>query len=344
MKKNSNGKPVLVLGMLGRLGDIIAAEPAFRTLRAMYPERHFIWITSRAFSGVLRKAPYLDEIIEVADKEEYLTCRDAMPADAVIYEFNMGNKRNSNIPSHPGVIPAPYKTDAIKLLHCFTRPYGLQCQDETPQFYLDPESPMPELPDKYVVFHCTSNSKHRQWQQGKWNQLAKKCIDAGFHVVEIGIVPVVNLKSDKVIHQNGVVDLHIAAKIIRGSVCFIGMESGFGHMANSLGTPGVIITGKKRDDLPEYNLYTGNYSEYGTLGNLVRFYGQFPDAVPVQTVWEITERTLLGEPLSYDECTIYCLREQLKKLKSRWSFRLTEPFYSLQSRFCLTLMRNRRKR
>jgi len=311
-------RKLLIVCMPGRLGDIVATEPAFRRLREMYPDRRFIWYTKKNFAGIFRSAPFPDETVTFDSSEEYFRSKADFPPDALVYEFNLRPPRTASPDTRRKAKPANFK----KLLHNFITGTGIVLADETPRFYIDEAAETPELPEKYAVFHCSSNGKHRQWQTAKWNAVAEHVIRQGFKVVELGIVPVLTSKDPDIIRLTGRADIHAAAKIIRKASLFVGVESGFAHIANAVGTFGIIVTGKLRN-YPEYNLYTGNFAEGGRC-NLAGFYNEFPDRLPADVVTHLITEALENRPQSYDACRRYCLTRQVEFLQSRWYVRAAD--------------------
>lgn len=81
--------PLLTVCQLGRMGDIVAAEPAYRFLHRQYPERKFRWYTRPQYLELLKFAPFLDETVPVASLEEYLNLKAQLPGGTVSYEFNV---------------------------------------------------------------------------------------------------------------------------------------------------------------------------------------------------------------------------------------------------------------
>ena len=80
--------PLLTVCQLGRLGDIVATEPAYRFLHEHHPERRFRWYTRPQYVELLEFAPFIDEVVPVADAGEYLKLKAELPAGTLSYEFN----------------------------------------------------------------------------------------------------------------------------------------------------------------------------------------------------------------------------------------------------------------
>ena len=296
--------PLLTVCQLGRLGDIVAMEPAYRFLHERHPDRRFRWYTRPQYAELLRFAPFVDEIVTISDADEYRKRKAELPPGTLSWEFNF----------HTPGTPKPRQVRTFpSLLRQFSEAAGLEVPDETPRFYFDPEAAPPPLPDDYVVLHCASRGKNRQWPAGKWRRLAEFLLDSGRNVVEIGMEPVLDIDSPRFVNLTGQIQLQTAARIIADAACFIGVESGFGHIANAVGVFGIIITGKLRRH-PEYVTYSGRYG-HGIDCNLVRLYDLPAARVPFELVRNAAARFLSGAPMSAAECDRLCLIHQIRSMR-----------------------------
>lgn len=327
--------PLLTVCQLGRMGDIVAMEPAFRYLHEQHPDRKFRWYTREPYVELLGFAPYVDEVVTVGGAEEYLERKAELPKGTISYEFNFRDPR----------LPRSGKTGAagpyLSLLAQFSREAGLEVPDETPVFHFNPEAAAPPLPAEYAVFHCASQGKSRQWPEKNWRELAEQFFASGCPVVEIGMEPVLRLKHPLYVDQTGRISLQTAARIIAGAKVFVGVESGFGHIANATGVFGIIITGKLRK-YPDYVTYSGRFRR-GEGCNLVRFYDLASHRVPPELVREVAGRFLAGNPMSGAECDRYCLVEQIRRLRRNPGVRISELVFEPYSRLKNVLAVHRRK-
>lgn len=327
--------PLLTVCLLGRMGDIVAMEPAFRYLHERHPDRKFRWYTREPYRELLEFAPFIDEVVTVSGEEEYLARKAELPEGTISYEFNFRD------PHAPRGAKPEADGPSRSLLAQFSEAAGLTVPDDTPVFHFDPAVAAPELPAEYVVFHCTSQGRSRQWLVENWRALAEQFFAAGCHVVEIGMEPVLQLRHPLFIDLSGRMRLQVAARVIAGAKGFVGVESGFGHIANATGVFGIIITGRLRH-FPEYNHYSGRYLR-GEGCNLVRLYDQPAYRVPPALVREVAARFLAGNPMSAAECGHFCLTEQINALRRNFGVRFTEMFCSPYYRLKNALAIHRRK-
>ena len=75
--------PLLTVCLLGRMGDIVAMEPAFRYLHERHPDRKFRWYTREPYRELLEFAPFIDEVVTVSGEEEYLARKAELPEGTI---------------------------------------------------------------------------------------------------------------------------------------------------------------------------------------------------------------------------------------------------------------------
>ena len=301
---------LLTVCQLGRLGDIVATEPAYRFLHERYPERRFRWYTRGQYVELLENAPFIDEVVTVENAAEYLERKAELPAGTLSFEFNFNDPRVPRAKRKKREMPKVFPS----LLRQFSEAAGLNdVPDETPRFHFDPAIAAPALPAGYLVFHCASQGRSRQWPQENWRRLAEFCFARRCSVVEIGMEPMLESDSPYYVNLTGRQSLQRMARVIAGARLFVGVESGFGHIANATGVFGIILTGKLRS-YPEYVTYSGRFRA-GEKCNLVRFYGLPAGRLPYPVVEQVVERFLNGTPMSFAECDHFCLTGQIKLMR-----------------------------
>lgn len=309
---------LLTVCELGRLGDIVASEPIYRYLKGAYPGRKLRWYTKPDYAELLKYSPAVDEVVQVNSAEEYFALKKKFPPGTISCELNFRDPSRSRVRSSGRRGPAGFAS----LMEQFASAAGLSVPDETPQFHFRPGLKADDLPERYAVFHCCSNSRSRQWPRKHWLALARMFLDAGWHLAEVGIYPFLRLNHSHFIDRTGKQDLQYVAKLIDRARLLVGVESGFGHIANATGTFAVIITGKLHN-CPDYIPYSGRFRR-GEGENPVRFYDVPSEELPLEIAQEIIRRYLAGKPMSFDECRCFCLTEQVKRLHRAWSHRLKE--------------------
>jgi ADP-heptose:LPS heptosyltransferase len=102
------------------------------------------------------------------------------------------------------------------------------------------------LPNRFVTFHARSEQTVRDWVDERWFTLAEKIFtELNIPLVEVGLVTCMPSKPNPSpsIDLCGQLSLLETAEVIRRSELFIGIDSGPAHLANAVGTPGIILLG-----------------------------------------------------------------------------------------------------
>jgi heptosyltransferase III len=113
----------------------------------------------------------------------------------------------------------------------------------------------------YVVFHTRSGEAERDWRQDGFHYLAKRLWEERKMMSTF-----IGGREDKstldmepdFIDFRGRLTLMETACLIRDADVFVGLDSGPAHLANAVGTPGVIISGAYRG-IPFKSPFNGDY-------------------------------------------------------------------------------------
>lgn len=249
------------------LGDIIACEPIVRYLKKQYSGCKITWICKKNASAVVKYNSDLEGVVEVGCLGESMCLIEELKKDVhniiVDCHFNgrycgVTDKIHRNL-INPQINEHTYYNYGPLLMN-FSLTAGLPPLRDAPQFHFNPLlQKFEQIDGKYVVFHCKSSENSRDWSLDKWNVLAEKIISEGYYVIEVGLEPQITLKNEKYFDFTKVHDVQKIGKIIENAFCFIGIDSAFAHLANCVGTYGILIFGKYRSfDRPM--AYTGDYS------------------------------------------------------------------------------------
>ncbi|HEX8460371.1 MAG TPA: glycosyltransferase family 9 protein, partial [Segetibacter sp.] len=141
------------------------------------------------------------------------------------------------------------------LLQAFSYSAGLPELNAAPTFFINPAKRHEGLPKNYLVFHTQSNFYLKDWQPEKWETLAVTLNEMGFYVVEVGLNQQIKKAGPKYIDFTGKQSLQVIANIIKEAAFFIGVDSGFAHMANALKKDGLVMIGHYRKDEFDFNYY-----------------------------------------------------------------------------------------
>lgn len=261
-------EPCVVIIRSGRIGDIVACEPVIRYAKKLYPVHKVAWVVRKIYKSALACHPDLDFIVDyeatkIRDILEFLhenATRFPMinlnPSRTYCFLSRQGLTTKSN-PDSQG-----YKHHNFgSLLEGFSRAAGLPPLTDTPRFYIPADVSIPVVPKPYVTFHCSSEDKSKNWPLDNWKKLYEYFISRGIRVVEVGNKPLLNYISPHYFKIEGADTLLQCAKLINDSSFFVGLDSGFSHIANALQVNGLVILGKLAGCSWDRLLFTGPYRE-----------------------------------------------------------------------------------
>lgn len=248
------------------MGDVIACEPIARKLKKHVPNSWVTWIVKWEYSEIVKYNPFVNDVFGVSCLGEASDFCDSLKGrnNVVINCHFNGRKCVKTNRIHKNYINPMINGSTYynygALLESFSLTAGMQKISDAPLFHENVEAKNPiKDGNKYIVFHCKSSEKCRDWQSEKWNELACKMMKVGYTVVEIGLEPVVSNTSQKFIDCTRIRDIQIIAQIIKDAELFIGGDSGFAHLANCYKKNAVLLLGKyKNFDKPMP--YTGYYA------------------------------------------------------------------------------------
>lgn len=270
------GQQLVAIIRTEHFGDIVAAEPISRYVRSLYPNAHVVWFVKGVFQELVQNNPNINEV----HQEFCVTERKVLLQTGVFDEVLELQFRNNNhclkcqtftdnpVAMRRGIDVFTYLNFG-NLLEIFAKTSGLIPVDQSfpgddqPVLYLQ-ESHRARvdalnLQRPYVVLHTQSNYAPKDWPKEKWEKLIdwlSKSYD--YEIIEIG------LKSDVVVrtpvYRNlcGQLSILETAEVIRRADYFIGLDSGPSHLANAVGTKGIILMGAL-NNFSTYNPYSGSY-------------------------------------------------------------------------------------
>lgn len=263
-------RKVVAIILTQQFGDIVAGEPITRQIRQKHPDDYILWIVKPVFSELLENNPNLDEILEefCANQRRLLINSDVF--DTV---YNLQFRNNSYCPVCQVYVENPL-ADARditiqnyyfqgNLLTVQQKIAGLPTDDLPPQLFIKENNRARIdsllLPDKFLVVHCQSAQNSRNWDNTKWEALINYLLEkTDFHIVEIGLSSDLNVNSSRYINLCGKLTLLETGEVIRRAKLFIGIDSGPAHLANAVGTSGLVMIGKL-ENFVNHIPYSGRY-------------------------------------------------------------------------------------
>lgn len=274
----------IFLSLIQHMGDIIACEPAARLIKRLHKGATLTWVVSHRYAELVRYNPAVDAVMEVACLGDWVKTKPHLTD--TIYDLNVNHNVCINCcglqlhKSGPGTeVTCNNWYDFGPLLPTFLQGAGLPPVSDAPVFWRKPSGiaiATDLLGRPYVVIQPASNDVKRNWEQSKWQQLCDWLRALGYQVVEVGL-EASGIQGVRYFKSR---DFHDIACLISGAAAFIGVDSGFAHMANAYRIKSVLIFGKFRH-WTHYFPYTGFFE---TGARIVRAGEQEAAFVPVEAV------------------------------------------------------------
>jgi heptosyltransferase III len=263
-------KKIVAISLIEHIGDIIASEPISREIKKKHPDSLIIWFVRKPYFELLKYNPNVQKVFFVNCLTTWIKIYRNYKFDKV-YDLHF-NGRSCKICQIP--LFKSNSNDLINGTNYFN--YGgllkavclhnkIEISDHYPQLYVPgniltkSDRLIPTEP--FIAIHCKSNEAIKDWENEKWEGLVDQLInDFNYHIVELGSHSNIKYLSGNFHSQCGKISLLETASIIKSASIFIGIDSGPAHMANALGTPGIILLGEYNFGMKNYNPFSGNYS------------------------------------------------------------------------------------
>jgi ADP-heptose:LPS heptosyltransferase len=263
------GRRKTAIVLIEHMGDIVACEPVSRYLRDKDPESHITWVVREEYRQLVENNPNIDEVLTVDCLTEWSLLARSGLYDEII-DLHINNRdcprcavRFKKWTTAPEITLENYY-DHGPLLSTFSRCAGLPPLKEAPRVYI-PDFVREKvdclcLPEKFIVLHCTSNEYERDWAEEKWKEWIRRLEHVwDGALVEVGAkASLAGYGGAGVIDLCGDVSILESAEIIRRASAFVGVDSGPAHLANAVGTYGIILLGRYHA-FERYLPYTGDF-------------------------------------------------------------------------------------
>ena len=282
----------LAIALVEHMGDIIAAEPVSRFAKKEFPNFKLLWIVTRPYAEIVRSYNSVDKVVIVTCMTEWLLLWASKYND-IVWDLHISERpcpqchisvRKTGLPGQV-TRETYYNFGNLLTVNCLSA--GIKPLAEGP--IIRPSDAVVNrvdelsLPKSFVVIHCSSNERNREWTSEKWRALVSWIVDKiGLDVFEVGTSPCVT-EPDSCHMRSlcGTLSMLETAEVIRRATLFIGIDSGPAHLANAVGTPGVIMLGQYQS-FRSYTPYSGSYAD-GAAADLIRTDG-LVEAIPVERV------------------------------------------------------------
>ena len=293
---------MVALALVEHLGDIVAAEPIARHARTTFPDADILWFVRKPYRVLPDAYPEVTNVIVVQCITEWLLIWSYGALD-VVWDLHLSERPcpycNAFFrkPGEPGKITYETYYSLGNLLDAQCVSAGIDKLRDGPVLRSSPAIVKSvdalALPVRFIVIHAKSNDSARDWPEAKWLDLTNY-LRTSFDgcVIEVGIEPCV-IKSDGTQQRSlsGRLSVLETAEVIRRAELFIGIDSGPAHLANAVGTPGVLLLGHYQK-FHHYMPYSGSYaSELGAT--ILRADGPVAN-LPVKDVIEAAAARLPG--------------------------------------------------
>jgi heptosyltransferase-3 len=269
--KKQPSSHVIGICLIEHMGDVVSCEPVARYIRRQNPNAYIVWIVGRRYRELLAYHPALNEILGVQCLTEWMLLKNAGFFDQIIELHPEGRfclicwiplKKSTG--DTRITIDNYYDFGSLQTSFCLGA--GLPVLNEQPRVHVPAvvtrRIARLRLPNSYVVVHCLSNERARDWSNAKWRELAERILaETAANIVEVGSSPVLEgLAAPRYLNLCGKLTLLGTAEVIRSACVFVGVDSGPAHLANAVGTDGVILLGAYRR-FKRYLPYTGNFTQ-----------------------------------------------------------------------------------
>lgn len=310
LKKRRLGsdKPLIAIIRTEHFGDIVAAEPLSRHIRALYPEGYLVWFVKPPYRELIDTNPNLDESFP----EFCVTQRRVLLGTRIFDQvFELQFRNNNQCPTcdvhleNPRAVAQGINVHTYfnfgNLLEVFAKTGDLTLPvDDQPRLYLQESHRRKvdslHLPQDFVVIHCQSNLAPKDWPSERWEALIEYLTGRyPFTFVEVGLRSNLTISNPAYRNLCGQLSILETAEVIRRARYFIGLDSGPSHLANATGTFGFILMGSL-NDFPAYNPYSGTYGRQENCV-LIRREGQPCAQLPLDMVCDAIDHQMATVPL-----------------------------------------------
>ncbi len=294
------GPNVVAIGLVEHLGDIVAAEPVARFARLRHPKARIAWFTRRPYASLPGHFPTVDEVVTVTCLTEWLLLRASGVGDPAwdlhIHLRECPKCRVPLLKAGPATAIQPdtyYNYGNLLAVQCLSA--GLPALTDGPDLLVNAAAAAAvdklDIPPCFIVIHCASNDAVRDWPRSHWQRLLGQLTDRpDLAIIEVGTKAVV--ASNAIRSQRdlcGILSIAQTAEVIRRAALFIGIDSGPAHLANAVGTPGIILMGKYKSFVNQVP-YSGRYAGRDQV-DIIRTEGAMA-TLPVEAVLAAVRRRI----------------------------------------------------
>ena len=278
VKHKNPGQRFIAIALTEHIGDLIASEPIARFVRQKNPHAYIVWIVDGKYRQLFEANPFVDKAFRVFCLTEWIGLTKCQLFDEII-DLHLDERvcphcmvKLKGKKEHGALNGEDYLAFGNILAVC-CRNGGLPVLSESSRVYITDSAERSVerllLPKQYIAVHCESNDVSKNWQARKWEELVSRIIEKwNIDVVEIGLKPVIKIRSSRFRNYSGQCTLLETAEIIRKASLFIGVDSGPAHMASSFSISAVLLMAQYRH-FRQHMPFNGAY-ENGQCAKIIK--------------------------------------------------------------------------
>jgi len=294
-RRSNRNVRFIAVALVEHMGDIVACEPVARYVRKQYPGAAIVWLVNARYSELVASNPNVDFFLTV----HCLTEKDLLLRATLfdrVFDLHFPERYCAVCGTAPHHTSSPEQIGLANfynygnLLGTMSLSAGLPAIEDQPRVYISENIAKrvdaAHLPPMFVAVHCLSNTVEKDWPRRNWELLANHIMSSyGYTIVEVGLNAVLG-ETENTLYKNltGRFSILETAEVIRRATLFVGIDSGPAHLANAVGTYGVIMMGSYLG-FARYNPFPGAYGN-GKNASLLHVSGSVAN-LPVQPVMEI---------------------------------------------------------
>lgn len=253
----SLGKSVHFIALTDRLGDILAAESTVRKIKKS--SNYIVWVCQTRFTDLLKFNPEIDAILPVSSYTEMIILRTIdkknkwtnLHIDGYLcdkFGFRANNKTPSNINLQNyynfGTLADVYSLIGTgQISNAIPRIYpdrNFNAETFLSKIFDQPENPL-------LIIHPVSDEAARSWSESQAQVTINWFLEnTNFNILEVGLTPVLKPYS-KVHLLRDQLALSSQFSLFQKASFFIGVDSGFSHVANASTTPSILLLSNYRN-------------------------------------------------------------------------------------------------
>jgi len=257
MRAALKNRRLLVIILTERLGDLVAAQAVLKGIANQ--DEDIFWAVQKPYSDVVMFNPAIKSVIPVISYKEAMHLRHFLHGirwldlhvdgwQCSTYATIAQNANSAGINSR-NYYNYGSLSDVFSLIGTGHKAEGPPVIHADPNFnadlYLSKAFVDPKLP--LLILHLTSDEACRSWPADCSRELAAWLLQStAMNVIEFGLTPVLNSNS-RILQPRDTISLGQQMALVARGNLFIGVDSGFSHLANAFGVPSIFLIGRYRD-------------------------------------------------------------------------------------------------